>query len=112
VVVVTIAAATGAIETRISTTRSDSPVDTASCALTILTIPNRPCRSVLLIVAASSPSESNAAIVINAAKPDVQSTIRPTGYHSRLGLTGNKPLFEETPALTGRPNNTRWPSHQ
>ena len=44
------------------------------------------------MVAASVPSVSSAAIVVNAAKPMIQSRMRPTGYHSRSGATGAAPL--------------------
>ena len=53
---------------------------------------SRPRRSAPVMAAASVPRVSRAAIVVSAAKPAIQSRMRPTGYHSRSGATGAAPL--------------------
>src|SRR5205085_2182154 len=72
----------------------------------------RPSRSVPLIVAASVPSASRATTVVNAPNPDIQSRMRPGGYHSRSGATLDAPLADETLLVAGRPSKTKCPSHQ
>ena len=68
-------------------------------------IRSRPRRSVPVMVSASVPSVSSAAIVVRTAKPAIQSRMRPTGYHSRAGAAGAAPLPE--PALGDRPPQQR-----
>ncbi len=72
----------------------------------------RPRRNVSAMAAASVPSVSSAAKVVTTAKPDIQSRIRPTGYHSISGAAG---VASSSPGrLTGaeRPSSARCPSHQ
>ena len=61
------------------------------------------------MVAASVPSVSSAAIVVSAAKPAIQSRMRPTGYHSRSGATGAAPLPDGTPLAIGPPEQREMP---
>ena len=79
VIMATIVAAAGAMMESAVTQRSMSPDDAASRDPRIRI---RPRRSELVMVSASLPSVSMAAIVVNAAKPAIQSRMRPTGYHS------------------------------
>src|ERR1700761_4239590 len=110
VIIVTMADATGASANTASTTRAVSSLEGSSGFQTS----NRPRRIAPLMVAASVPSVSNAAMVISTAKPAVHSRMRPTGYHSSATgvATGATLASVETGWATGRPSRTRYPSHQ
>jgi hypothetical protein len=109
VIMATIAAAAGAIVTSASIHCSVSPVEAASRGPMIR---NRPRRIAPVMLAASLPSVSRAAIVVSTAKPAIQSRMRPTGYHSSTGAAGDAPLPAATAVVTGRPSKARCPSHQ
>ena len=109
VIIATIVAAAGAIFTSASINCSISPVDPASRPLRTR---SKPRRNVALMVPPSVPSVSRAAMVASAAKPAIQSRIRPIGYHSRSDATGAAPLLGATLLLPGRPSRARCPSHQ
>ena len=109
VIIATMAAAAGAIGDQSVDPLSVSPVEAASLEPMIR---SKPRRSAPVMASASLPSVSSAAIVVNAAKPMIQSRMRPTGYHSRSGATCDAPLPGGMPPVSGRPSNARCPSHQ
>src|ERR1700676_3140774 len=95
VIIANIAAAAGAIITRASIHCSVSAVG-ATPRNAKIRCKNR--RKAPVMAAVSVPSVSSAAMVVNAAKPVIQSRMRPTGYHSKSGATGEAPLPGGTPS--------------
>ncbi len=73
---------------------------------------SKPARIASVMVAASVPNVSSAAIVVRTAKPAIQSRRRPIGYHSSVGEAGAPPSLDGAASATGRPSRARCPSHQ
>src|SRR5271170_7940077 len=88
VIMATSAAAAGAMLASASIARFASSFEASSGRQ----ISIKPRSITAVIVAALVPSVSRTDIVVSAAKPAIQSRMRPTGYHSSTGVAGAAPL--------------------